>query len=360
MLKVVARSKQGTLIRRSKVHFNVAHKRPLTGAGRDLRLVRGNRIQLNGKVIEHPDGPSGDRVRWEVIRAPRGSRLRPGGKSKLAASTPALRRPTSLRPTLKPDVIGTYELQMTAGKGAAATQDRLVLNTVHPSPLVPIDIAVPPSTDDPRPGIKVADTVYRAPYLREVGGVGTYVEPGGSNVPHYTALYQALALKRTTLEFGANWTYGNCSDVGDNSSHMCRKGDNGEPTRVDPASDFRALGNDYMIIINTLPGTLVGAAQGWAKDNTYESALDELATIGFPATHTGDGGINGDTDMTQRYQSSPVGTPLDDRRARDGASATRTSRSAPRCRAGSPMTTATCPHTGSYPQRASSSTPGWR
>jgi hypothetical protein len=63
-----------------------------------------------------------------------------------------------------------------------------------------------------------------------------------------------------------------------------------------------------MIIINTLPGTLAGAAQSWAKDNTYESALEELATIGFPATHTGDGGIKGDTDMTDRYQSSPVGS----------------------------------------------------
>ena len=308
VLKVVARSKQGTRIRRSKVRFEVAHKRPLTGAGRDRRIVRGSRIQLDGQVIAHPDGPSGDRVRWKVIRAPRGSRLRPDGKSKLAAPTPALRRPASSRPSLKPDVIGTYKLRMTAGKGAAATQDSLVLNTIHPSPLVPFDIAIPPSTNDPRPGIKVGSTVYRAPYLRDVGGVGTYVEPGGSNVPHYTALYQALALNRTTLELGANWTYGNCSDVGDNSSHVCRKGDNGEPTRVSPASDFRALGNNYMIIINTLPGTLTGAAQSWAKDNTYESALNELATIGFSATHTGDGGIKGDTDMTQRYQSSPVGS----------------------------------------------------
>jgi hypothetical protein len=304
VLKVVARSKRGTRIRRSKVRFDVTHKRPLTGAGRDRRIVRGSRFELNGQVVEHPNGRSGDRVRWKILRAPRGSRLRPGGKSRLAGAAPALRQATSLSPTLKPDVVGAYKLRMTTGKGTAATQDKVTLNAVHPSPLVPLDIAVPASAAEPRPGIKVGDTIYRAPYLREVGGVGTFLEPGGSNIPAYTALFQVLALNRHSLEFGANWTYGNCTDVGDNSSHICRKGDNGEPVEVNPANDFRALGNEWMLIVSPLPGAIPDSALGWAKGNAVEFALGPLSTIGFPATYKGDGAIKGDPDMVDRLRNS--------------------------------------------------------
>ena len=105
VLKVVARTHRGTVVRRSTVRFTVAHKRPLAGAGRDRRIARGDRIKLKGGVVEHPDGPRGDRVRWTVVRAPRGSRLRRGdaaAKPVSSAGSVGLRSATSTKPTFNP------------------------------------------------------------------------------------------------------------------------------------------------------------------------------------------------------------------------------------------------------------------
>ena len=146
----------------------------------------------------------------------------------------------SRAPSFRPDVHGTYTMKMTAGIGAAATNDLVLLHAVHPSPLVAVHTAIPPTAENPRPGIQVGNTIYRAPYLRNVGGVGTYAEPG-PNVPHYRALMQLVALDRTTLELVVNWTYGICTDVGDNGSHWCRMGENGEPARVSMRNELGGL-----------------------------------------------------------------------------------------------------------------------
>lgn len=312
VLKVVARTRNGTRVRRSTVRFSVAHRRPLAGAGRDRRIVRDSRVELRGRVVEHPKGRSGDRVRWQIVDAPRGSRFGRGSASSSSAKAQSsgLEGANSLTPSFRPDVHGTYTLKMTAGSGAAATSDNVLLHAVHPSPLVEIHTAIPPTTENPRPGIQVGDTIYRAPYLRNVGGVGTYTEPG-QNVPHYTALLQVVMLNRTTLELGENVTYGDCLDVGDNASHSCRIGDNGEPFQVDMEDDIKFLSDSYnspLIIVNSLPGTLSPEAQGWAHDNTYEAALGPLSTIGFPASHAEDGSAQGDIDVAARLSNAPVGS----------------------------------------------------
>jgi hypothetical protein len=304
VLEIVARSQDGIRERGSKVRFFVTHRKPLAGAGRDQRVVRGGRVELGGRVVRYSKRSGGKRVRWRILDAPRGSRFgRMAGSPRFGASG-GLAGARTLTPSFRPDVLGTYTLEMRARSGRAASSDTVSLHAVHTSPLVELRTAVPPTTDDPRPGIGVGDAVYRAPYLRKVGGVGTYVAPGGSNVPQYTALLQVLALDRTTLELVANRTYGDCLDSDDNSSHVCRRGDNGEPTRVDLSAQLNSFGDQRLIIVNSLPGTRVGPeAQDWANGNTREVALDDLPAIGFPAD-----GDHADADVWQRLKKAPVGS----------------------------------------------------
>ena len=320
VLKVVARTHRGTRVRRSKVRFTVAHRRPLSGAGRDRRIVRGSRIKLNGRVREHPRGPSGDPVRWKIVDVPRRSRLLRRSASKSAsAKQPGLRAPTSLRAGIKPDVNGTYTLKMTAGSGAGATTDRVDLHAVPDTPMVQVHTRVAPGPDEAegRPAIQVWNKTYVAPFLSEEGGTGSYY--GGEFVdvdsPEYQALFQVLILDRTTLEYVANVTYGVCltpPGSGVRSWKTCRSVDDGKPVISDLGEDLVDAGQDptksALIIVNSLPAAeTTQLFAEFAHDHMVQHALTDLSKIGFPDGHRlEDVSATGSVDIEKQLDAAPA------------------------------------------------------
>jgi len=279
VLRVVARRRFGAQVRRSTLRFTVAHKRPLTGAGRDRRVVEGRKVELNGVVIEDPRGPSGDRVRWKVVHAPRGSRLRGSRGSQRASGKGAgLRGARTLSPTFKPDVHGTYTLKMTAGGGAGKTSDLVDLDSVHENPLVELHTI---SKQGGRPAIQVGDTTYPAPFMRKLDGTGYYVEPNTSS-PHYEGLFQVLVLDRGTLEMLSSRTYGWCRSDDNTREYTCRINAQGEPVEVQIDEELKSDGPDAMTIVNGMPSIISSESSVDARQQAVEVGLDNLPAIGLP------------------------------------------------------------------------------
>jgi hypothetical protein len=285
LLTVIAYTRHGTRIRRAKVRFNVAHKRPLAGAGRDRRIVRRSPVKLKGRSVEHPRGPSGDRVRWKIVQAPRGSRLRRKSHAKLVpgAGRFGLKSTTTRSPIFKPDVIGTYRLEITVGTGAGQTSDRVNLNAVPRSPLVQVHTQVSggPNDESKRPAIQVGNQTYLAPYMATVGGVGYYSDPNGDTSPSgpgYEALFHVVVLNRTTLETVANRTYGWCRSAETGREFVCRMNDAGNPVPVGMDVELSAEGSGSLVIANSLPA----AGSPTFGVEVANQALNYLPAIGFP------------------------------------------------------------------------------
>ena len=294
VLKVTARTRHGTRVRRSTVRFTVAHRRPLAGAGRDRRAVVGSPTELRGRVIEHPHGPSGDRVRWKLVHAPRGSRLRRGSGPKRASgpASASVTQPTSLSPAFKPDVVGTYTFKMTAGVGSDATSDRVDLTTVPANPLVDVDPTAPSQSG--RPGIEVGTfagkQTYLAPFISKDDG-GGYVTPGAE------ALFQVLVLDRATTAVVSNRTYALCFPNG-GDPYLCRANDSGDLVPIAMGDELSALGPQSLVIVNTLPATTYG--ENDIVSLIANAALDNLTAIGFPDRK--------DTEFATRLNATPAGS----------------------------------------------------
>ena len=287
VLEVSAR--RGSRVRHATVRFNVAHQRPLTGAGRDRTAVVGNTIELGGRVTEHPEGPSGDEVRWEVVAAPRGSEVQTGD----------LPRARSLTPGFRPDVHGSYRFRLTASSGAAAsaagagsivTSDETSVNVVPQNPLVPVATALAGSTEDPRPRIQVGEAIFRANPLCRTGNCKGSVYLGAVGAHGYRSYWQVLVLDRATLSMKSNRTYGICSPLGkpdnDPASFFCRTGSNGEPIEVDPEKELAAAGPGALVIASTHQPT-PGAGDDWGQPNVLGFTF-EFNAIGFPASTSPD------------------------------------------------------------------------
>jgi hypothetical protein len=283
VLKVVARSKHGTRIRRSKVRFTVAHRRPLAGAGVDRRIVRRSKLKLEGNVREHPHGPNAKGVRWKIVDVPRRSKLLRRSASKSAKGEPrGLRAPTSRAPTFKPDVQGTYELKMTVGSGAGGTTDRVLLHAVPPNPMVEVHTRV---NAEGRPAIQVGKQTYVAPWLNGSRPNGSYYQSesfssGGSGSNQ--AIFQVVVLDRTTLEFVANRTYGVCDT--NNGTGTCRRDGGDQPVMHDLRKELLGL-TDGLVIVNSLPAGQSDPTQpaNFSQGLVAEHALADLSAIGFPA-----------------------------------------------------------------------------
>jgi hypothetical protein len=284
VLKLTAR--RGARVRHATVRFDVGHQRPLTGAGRDRTVVAGSTIELGGRVIEHPDGPSGDGVSWELVNAPRGS----------GVETEDLRGARSLTPSFTPDVHGRYRVRLTAGRGAGAraaglgssgTGDQAFINVIPPTPLVPVATALSGAADDPRPRIQVGEAIYRAPPMCRTANCKGSIYQGAVGEHGYRAYWQVLVLDRLTLSLKSDRTYGICSPLGkadnDPGAFFCRMGSNGEPVKVDPEKEFAAAGSDALVIASTHRPSTGGdpAFADWGRPNVLGFAF-EFAAVGFP------------------------------------------------------------------------------
>jgi len=295
------RARIGSTVRRASVTFTIANRHPIPGAGRARRTVAGSAIRLRGRVVTHPGGPAARGVRWRVVSAPAGSRLRAArgagraARAARAAQARGLRRASTLTPLFTPDEPGRYVLRMTVGSGAAARAASVAVDAGPRSAVIPFDTAVdgadPAGTTSDRtpygrPGIRVGGVVYRAPWLNGSGANGSWSgEAGGVD---YTATWQVVVLDRRTLGFVFNRTYGRCSGrtSGGLRDYACRRGDGGEPVAVDMARELSQIDGDHLVFAVSHPSG-DGARRRWDSPNEPYGRATPVTAIGFPADEPG-------------------------------------------------------------------------
>ena len=307
VLKVVVR--RGGHRRHAKVVFDVVGRQPLIGAGRDRRVLLGSRIRLHGEV--HPDrSDSGTRsLHWRLIGAPRKSAFNdpvPKGAARAAISespsAPATESPSvpaaeppsapatltpsfapdvpvvpaTLTPSFTPDVPGQYTFQLVGESANGTSSDTTTVNVAPKSLLVPVDTAAATGSGVPLPAIKVGAGTYAAPWM------GASQEGGQYSGSGYQAMWQVVALERTTLALKSNRTYGTClSPSGEN--YVCMSNGSELPVRANPEAELQALGPGTLVIAASHP-SLSEAQRQWAAPNTEEFASRYLTAIGFPST----------------------------------------------------------------------------
>jgi hypothetical protein len=137
VLRVTAAKRDGSFDVEQRTIF-VRPDRPLVAAGPDRRSAGLKPVALDGRKSRPASaggkaGASARRAaaldyRWEVVRAPRGSKARPAD-------------PTSARTTFRPDRVGTYRLRLTAGEGGRRGADVVTVREIENVPPigVPID-----------------------------------------------------------------------------------------------------------------------------------------------------------------------------------------------------------------------------
>lgn len=136
--------------RRATVHFEIRHRRPLGSAGIDRRVVVGSRVELHGllRLDKSDSGRKG--LRWDVVKAPERSAFSaPQGRARASAVRPALGAGRTLSPTFRPDVLGRYQLRMTASSGNGKTVDIATIYAVPPNPLITLKTSVPATEKEP-------------------------------------------------------------------------------------------------------------------------------------------------------------------------------------------------------------------
>jgi hypothetical protein len=292
VLRVEARLNGRT--RRATVRFRVLRRRPLVGAGRDTRVAVGVAARLRGSVSPHTRAAR-MRVRWTVVKAPPGSRVRGrrqtarrGARAATAAATPLPSRGTSLSAGFTPDVLGRYVVRMTVEHPSGTVSDTVAIDSVPRSATILLDTAVdgpdPAGATTPgapgdaaqRSGIRVGTTVYRAPWMQVRDGVG--FASGNAGGIQYRSAWQVLVLDRRTLALVSNRTYGICG-----GSYVCAAAANGQLQRADLAGDLNAAGIGRLVIVASHPTRTLSQGRGvWAAPASFKIPNEVLPAIGFP------------------------------------------------------------------------------
>jgi hypothetical protein len=228
-------------VRRATIRFTVSAGEPLVGAGRDRRVIVGERVQLDGRAVSAGPGNGAASVHWQVVASP-------GGDP--SASAARLRDAADRDAVFAPERPGEYTLKLTDRTVAGPVSDEVRFTAVPASPMVAIDTMV----DGPggAPGIRVGGTTYAA--------AGLAGDPAG--------VVQVLVLDRQSLGFVSNASYTN----GDEVAAALGKLDDG----------------DLVIVALQKPG---GSR---TQPLTGEPLTTALAAIGFPSTEpTTDGPVTG-------------------------------------------------------------------
>jgi hypothetical protein len=271
--------RRGKAPRRATVRFRVRTSRPLVGAGRDRRVVVRRKTILRGQVKHRTHRPAGAKLRWRVVHAPRRGRVRAtaaGAKRRPATLTSPAGRTARLRPRAR----GRYTLELASRIGRSATRDRVTVDVVPPSPLVPINTMTADHGD--QRGIRVGATTY---LLRDADGPASYL--------------QALALKRKTLEVVWNRRYDKVQALRDdldglNDSHLVILVQQPDSTRPS-GLDFGEL-NDVVGRIGVPDYIKLPKAKG------------TVSAIGVPGMDRGDADVNvvADPEIGCRAVSAPT------------------------------------------------------
>jgi hypothetical protein len=296
--------------RRAAVHFVVAGRAPMTSAGRDLRVTAGARTELHGQLLMPPStqggaaqasaaqasaaqgGPAqgGPEVEWSIVSAPSRSELStplatiaspPGGPEPAG-----LEEADTLSPVFAPDVPGRYTLEMTVSGPTGTSTDAATIYVVPSTPLVNLDTEVKAGEDGAQPGIRIGANYLAAPYLRTAAGAKDY--SGTIEGISYEAIWQVVALERSTTALKWNRTYGICKTAQSGSWYPCRVGEAGAvspaqvgvPVAAKLGEELAGLGNETLVIAASHKSG--GAGMEWAPPDEAKFVEANFAPIGFP------------------------------------------------------------------------------
>lgn len=283
---------KGGRYRKSKVTFFVAGDKPLASAGTDLRLPVGSKIELHGQVLmpgaagaaahaSDAGEASEAEVEWSIVNAPPESELTlPLGTIEPADGRPAgIEEANTLSPVFVPDVPGTYELQMTVKGPTGIGVDQVTAYVIPSTPLVILNTEAQGGAGGNQPAIRIGSNVLAAPYMRTVGGTANYsgTTPEGKQ---YKALWQVVALDRTTLELKWNRTYGLCRNGSSGNWSTCVVAETDPASHVPVAAnlneDLAKSSNEELIVAASHAGSEWGSP---TESNFVEA---NFAPIGFP------------------------------------------------------------------------------
>jgi hypothetical protein len=123
---------------------------------------------------------------------------------------------------LRPDAPGIYRLRLTTSVGRRTLSDNVTVYALPRSPVFELN-----TNPSGKAGIQLGNTFYAAPPM-----AGTTSNPSWSG-DGYQALWQVLAVNRTTLVPLWNRTYGACGN------QICRIGANGKPEAVNAQQELQ-------------------------------------------------------------------------------------------------------------------------
>ncbi|HET6508634.1 MAG TPA: hypothetical protein VFG42_17710 [Baekduia sp.] len=260
----------------------IARTAPIAAAGRDRRATLGGTAVLSAARARAAHRGSALRYRWEVVRAPRGS------KAKLATAT-------AMRPRLKPDRPGTYRVRLRVTetrRGAAAHAADAIADADADADADTMTLRVAPST----PAIGLPVTTIAATRSAPGVTVGTTVYPAPAG-----AAIQVVVLDRATLEPRSNKGYGS-SDAATQQLQV----DLAALTSADlvivatpglgrtaPAADATAVSHIDAALASIGASPLANDPLATvACDITLAGACSGFSAIGIPGLPVGQGTVN--------------------------------------------------------------------
>ena len=288
--------------RRAQVKFVVAHRKPMVSAGRDLRIAAGSGLVLHGQVSlpqqatasQVEEGPSqGDptEVEWSLVSAPEASELEPltaplGTIGPPQNELSGLEEADTLSPIFTPDVPGLYKLQMTVSSASGTSTDEATVAAIPPTPLLPLNTETKAGEGGAQPGIQIGSENLAAPFLRTAGGAKGY--SGTIEGIQYKAIWQVVALGRSTMALKWNRTYGICQTAQSGGWYSCRIGEGGAvapsqvgvPVAAKLGEELNALSNETLVVVASHKSG--GAGMEWAAPDESKFVEANLAPIGFP------------------------------------------------------------------------------
>ncbi|MGH2940737.1 MAG: hypothetical protein ACRDPE_21760 [Solirubrobacterales bacterium] len=333
---VVWVKRRGGGYRRASVNFVVAHRKPMASAGRDIRVAAGARSELHGLVAQAKGTKGPVKVRWTLRSAPARSALQasiaPIGAARASAAAepgapqagvvqsgaahasavepgsaepatiepssaeqasiepapPPFEEPGTLSPVFAPDVPGRYTVQMTASSASGTSTDLVTIYVVPSTPMITLQTETAGGTiGNPQPGMQIGSNFLPAPHLRTAAGTANY--SGTINGIQYKAIWQIVALERSTTALKWNRTYGICQTSSSGGWYPCRAGEPGAvaesqvgvPVPANPKEELGKLGSETLVIATSHPSGAAGME--WAPPDEAKFVDNQLGVIGFPA-----------------------------------------------------------------------------
>jgi hypothetical protein len=329
---VVWVKRRGGGYRRASVNFVVAHRKPMASAGRDIRVAAGARSELHGLVTQAKGAKGRVKVSWTLRSAPARSALQaslapigaarassagptasgpaeaqasasavepgtaepatvePGAAEQgtIEPAPPPFEEPQTLSPVFAPDVPGRYAVQMTASSATGTSTDDATIYVVPSTPMITLQTETAGNTmGNPQPGIQIGTNYLPARYLYTAGGAANY--SGTVAGIQYKAIWQIVALERSTTALKWNRTYGICQTSSSNGWYPCRVGEPGSgaesqvgvPVPANPSEELSKMGPETLVIATSHPSG--GAGMEWAAPDEAKFVDTQLGAVGFPA-----------------------------------------------------------------------------